>query len=83
VQGVGDSEGRKPMIEYESALRRAFVDHRADCIVITSRRQQFQIESANYGIDQGWLTGKLDESDEQSASYVCRSTEKGREHFGL
>lgn len=69
--------------EYESALRRAFVDHRADYIVITSRHQQFQIESANYGIKQGWLTDEFNEYDEQSAVWVCRLTKRGREHFGL
>lgn len=67
--------------EYESALRRAFFDRRADSIVITSRRERFQMESANYGIEQGWLTGELDESDEQSAAFVCRLTDAGRKHF--
>lgn len=69
--------------EYESALRRAFVDNRASSIVITSRRQQFQLDAVSYGSEQGWLTGELDDSDEQSAAYVCRLTKKGREHFGL
>jgi hypothetical protein len=69
--------------EPEAALRRAFVDHHADYIVITSRRQQFQIESANYGIGQGWLKGEWDERDEQSAAWICRLTDQGRKHFGL
>lgn len=69
--------------EWEAALRRAFVEHRADYIVITSRREQFQIESANYGIEQGWLRGQMDEHDPQSSAFVCRLTEAGRTHFGL
>jgi hypothetical protein len=77
--------GRKviPQADYEAALRHAFVDRRAVCIAITSRRQQFQIEAANYGIEQGWLSGELDERDEQSTVWIGRLTEKGREHFGL
>ncbi len=35
------------MNEYEAALRRAFVDRRCDFIMIDSRRQEFQIKSAN------------------------------------
>lgn len=69
--------------EYEAALKRAFVDRRADYIVITSRREQFQAESANYGIDQGWLSGEWDDRDEQSTAFVCRLTPEGRKHFGL
>ena len=69
--------------ECEAALRRAFVDRRADFIVITSRRERFQIESANYGIDQGWLRGDWDERDEQSVAWVLRLTDAGRKHFGF
>lgn len=67
----------------EAMLRRAFVDHRADYVVISSRRQQAQIESVNYGIERGWLTGEWDESDEQSTAFICRLTTAGRKHFGL
>ena len=70
-------------VEYEDALRRAFVERRADYIVITSRRQQFQIASSGYGIEQGWLQGYWDTRDEQASAWVCRLTAKGREHFGL
>jgi hypothetical protein len=69
--------------KYEASLRRAFVDHYADYIVITSRRERFQIESASYGIEQGWLSGYMDERDEQSSAWILRLTEKGKEHFGL
>jgi uncharacterized protein YbdZ (MbtH family) len=71
------------ILEYESALRRAFVERRADFIVITSRHEQFQIESANFGVDQGWLKSEMDTRDEQSSAWVCRLTDKGREYFGL
>jgi uncharacterized protein YbdZ (MbtH family) len=69
--------------DLEAALRRAFVDHSADYIIITNRREQFQIESANYGIDQGWLNSEWVERDEQSAAFVCRLTAEGKKHFGL
>jgi hypothetical protein len=69
--------------ELEAALRRAFVDRRADYIVLTSRYQRFQIASANHGIDQGWLRGAWDDSDEQSTAFICRLTDAGRKHFGL
>lgn len=69
--------------EYEAALRRAFVERRADYIVIDSRRQEFQIKSASYGIDRGWLSGSIVESDPQSTAWVLRLTEAGREHFGV
>jgi hypothetical protein len=69
--------------EYEAALRRAFVEKRAACVVISSRRQQFQIRCTNYGIEQGWLKGRWDDSDEQSTAFVARLTDEGRTHFGL
>jgi hypothetical protein len=71
------------MSEYEGALRRAFVEKRADYIVLTSRRERFQAEAMNYGINQGWLKGEWDERDEQSTAFVCRLTFAGRMHFGL
>ena len=71
------------VLEYEAALRRAFVDGRADYIVITSRREQFQIEAANFGLDLGWLRGEWDTRDEQSTAWVLRLTSEGRKHFGL
>lgn len=69
--------------ELEGALRRAFVDHRADFIVIDSRKQVFQIASADLGINRGWLKGEWHEEDEQSTALVCRLTPKGRKHFGM
>ena len=69
--------------EFEDSLRRAFVERRADFIVITSRRERFQIGAANYGVDQGWLVGRMDTRDEQSSAWVCRLTDKGREYFGV
>lgn len=69
--------------EYEDALRRAFVERRADYIVINSRRQQFQIESANYGVEQGWIKGEWHDIDEQSTAWTGRLTDEGRGHFGI
>lgn len=69
--------------ELEAALRRAFVDRRWTTVVITSRREQFQIKSVNYGIDKGWLEGEMNEADEQSSFYEAWLTPEGRKHFGI
>ena len=69
--------------EFESALRRCFVERHADYWLVTSRRDQFGIEAGNFGIERGWLEGRLDTRDEQSTAWICRLTDKGREHFGL
>lgn len=71
------------MNEYEAALRRAFVDRRCDFIMIDSRRQEFQIKSANYGIEQGWIVGEWNDLDDQSTYWTGRLTEAGKKHFGL
>ncbi len=72
-----------PNSEYEDMLRHGFVEMRADRFCISSRRQDRAIAAANYGIDQGWLTGDLDTTDVQSSVWTLRLTDKGREHFGL
>jgi hypothetical protein len=70
--------------EMEAALRRAFVDHRADYIyVVTSRRERFRLESVNYGMSQGWVSGDMDTRDDQATALICRLTDAGRAHFGL
>ena len=69
--------------EMEAMIRKAFVDGKADCIVITSRREQTQILTVNYGITQGWLDAEWDTSDEQSTAYVARLTPLGRKYFGF
>lgn len=69
--------------ELEAALYRAFVTGKANYIVITSRRQQFQIESASYGVDKGWLKQTIDNRDEQSTAWIYRLTKAGEKHFGL
>ena len=48
-----------------------------------SLRRAFELEAANYGVDQGWLVGRMDTRDEQSSAWVCRLTDKGREYFGV
>lgn len=67
--------------EKEAMLRRAFVDNGADYIVISSRRQWRQIESANYGIDRGWLRSQWHDEDEQSTCVTFRLTKEGRKYF--
>ena len=69
--------------EAEAKLREVFVRDRADYIIISSRRQEFAIQVANYGVEQGWLTGKWNDDDVQSTYVTYRLTEKGREHFGI
>ena len=69
--------------ELEDSLRCAFVDRHADYIVIDSRRQEFLISSANYGVSREWLKGQIVEHDRQSSSWMLTLTDKGKEHFGL
>jgi hypothetical protein len=69
--------------EYEDALRRAFVDERADFIFYDSRRQRFQAEGIAYGEKRGWLTGKLVEIDDQYSRYEARLTDECRKYFGI
>ena len=83
-QAIKRMEYNYPVEELEASLKRAFVDHEADFIILESRREQFQLESAAYGQKQGWL-GPIQEvgPDEQSLVWTLRLTEKGKEHFGL
>ena len=69
--------------EFEASLRRAFVDGKADYIVLYSRRHKFRYESAAYGALQGWLDEEFIEVDEQSSELHYRLTEDGKKHFGL
>lgn len=69
------------MDEREAMLHRAFVEKRAGCIVITSRRERLQIQSAEYGVERGWLAKTVDTEDEQSTAWVYRLTPKGRTYF--
>lgn len=76
-----------PPEELEASLRRAFVDQRADFIILDSAHQKFLIESALFGFNQGWLTEKVNEPppwpSQDGASIEYRLTEAGRKHFGL
>ena len=35
-----------------------------------SLRRAFELEAANYGVDQGWLVGRMDNRDEQSSAWI-------------
>lgn len=69
--------------ELEAALKRAFVERKADFIIVDNRFEQFLIESAILGREKGWLTEKFVEVDEQYSQYQYRLTDEGRKHFGL
>lgn len=69
------------MDERKAMLHRAFVEKRAGCIVITSRRERLQIQSAEYGVERGWLAKTVDTEDEQSTAWVYRLTPQGRKYF--
>lgn len=65
---------------YLVSLVRAFRDGKADFILIDSRRQQFQIESAEYGLAEGLLYFEEKGSDiEQYTAYTYRLTAYGKE----
>ncbi len=69
--------------ELEAAIKRAFVDHRADFVIIDSHRDRFLIASAQLGVNKGWLSEKFVEIDEQSSQLQYRLTSEGKIHFGL
>lgn len=69
--------------EYEASLRRAFVDGRADYIILNDRRQQFLIECAAWGQQKGWLGPVEELGDSQSTEWHLRLTLEGKRHFGL
>jgi len=53
-------------------------------ISITSRRQRFQLEAAEYCSFHGWITeGELVQLDEQSSELRYRITDCGRKHWGI
>lgn len=65
---------------YLVSLVRAFRDGKADFILIDSRRQQFQIEAAEYGLAEGLLSFEEKGSDiEQYTAYIYRLTTYGKE----
>lgn len=73
-----------PVNEFEDSLRRAFCrDKPPDLIFYDSRRQQFLAEGIAYGIERGWLTGELNEMDEQYSRYEARLTPEGKKYFGV
>lgn len=67
--------------EKEAMLRRAFVDHRADFVTITSRHEERQLASVCYGDYMGWLQMSIDNRDIQSTVFIYRLTDAGRKHF--
>lgn len=73
-----------PVAELAEALRKAFVDNKADYIVLYDRRQQFLFESAAFGQEQGWLGVVREvEFDEQDVEWRLRLTPEGKRYFGL
>ena len=69
--------------ELEAALLRAFVDNRADFILLDDRRERFLIESATLGVEKGWLSDEFIEIDDQYSPLRYRLTDEGKRHFGL
>lgn len=79
--------------DLEASLKRAFADGRADYIIMDGQtmRNQFLVDSVNYGIEKGWLKpGKDIDEDEvlgqglgQYFAYTYRLTEKGTKYFGV
>lgn len=69
--------------ELEAALKRAFVDGKADYIILDDRRQRFLIESACLGVEKGWLDEEFVEIEEQYSQLRYRLTDDGRKHFGV
>jgi hypothetical protein len=66
--------------DYEISLHRAFANKKVSYIVIDSRRQEFQINSAEYGVEKGWLS-KDEVTDGQCTEWRYRLTEQGKQYF--
>lgn len=79
--------------DLEASLKRAFADRRADFIIMDGQtmRNQFLVDSVNYGIGQGWLKPGEDIDEDKALgqglgqyfAYTYRLTEKGAKHFGV
>lgn len=68
-----------PHYNYLVSLVRAFRDGKADFIFIDSRRQEFQIKSAEYGLSEGLLSFEEQGSDEaQYTVWIYRLTDEGK-----
>lgn len=68
-----------PHYNYLVSLVRAFRDGKADFILIDSRRQEFQIKSAEYGLSEGLLSFEEQGSDEeQYTAWIYRLTDEGK-----
>lgn len=70
--------------EFEATIKIAF-SHvpQPRFIYYDNRRQEFSASAIAFGISQGWLTGALNEIEEQYSRYEARLTDAGRAHFGL
>lgn len=77
--------GEYGLDEYEAALRRAFVDNRADFIVLDSspRGQRFRSACTAWALDAGLLYHDGTDSDGQCEVASFRLTHAGRQAFGL
>lgn len=69
--------------EFEASLRRAFVDRRANYIVLVDRRSEFLHASVAYGQDRGWLSQATVAGYDQSEEWRFRLTSEGKAHFGV
>jgi len=68
-----------PHYNYLVSLVRAFRDGKADFILIDSRRQEFQIKAAEYGLSEGLLSFEEQGSDEsQYTAWIYRLTDEGK-----
>lgn len=74
-----------PAAEYEAALRRSFVDLRADFIVLDDHTtgQRFRAACVAWAIDDGLLYCSGSESDGQQVVSSFRLTFEGRRRLGL
>lgn len=69
--------------ELEDSLKKAFVDHKSDYIVIYDRHNKFLCESAALGVECGWLSEQFIQHDEQSSELRFRLTDVGARYFNL
>lgn len=69
--------------DLEASLKRAFVNGKADYIILDSRRGPFLWAGVKFGMERGWLAERFVEIDEQSSQLQYRLTDEGKRHFGV
>jgi hypothetical protein len=72
-----------PETELEGSLRRAFVNHKADYVLMYRNSGQFLWDGVRLGVKNGWLEEKTVPIDDQETQVRYYLTATGKNHFGV